>query len=74
MAAKSDPECGMIMTGFGLIRKIKSLICYHREKNDVYKHKNSRTNFFTVSATLLYDLLSVSKKKTPLVQNVKGRN
>lgn len=72
MAAKSDPECGMIMTGFGLIRKIKSLICYHREKNDVYKHKNSRTNFFTVSATLLYDLLSVSKKKNTISAECEG--
>lgn len=62
----------MIMTRYALILRVKSLIYCHRKK-DVYKEKNSRIDFFTVSAMLLFDLLSVSKQNL-LVQNVKGRN
>lgn len=61
------------MTRYALILRVKSLIYCHRKKKKVYKEKNSRIDFFTVSAMLLFDLLSVSKQNL-LVQNVKGRN
>lgn len=61
------------MTRYALLLRVKRKKIYCHRKKNVYKEKNSRIDFFTVSAMLLFDLLSVSKQNL-LVQNVKGRN